>query len=119
MTEPTRETPASKVSAEVKPSPIITPLPEPGSPSNVPARNASIEEFLRRNEEVLEKDREEFKTYLVAKHEEATRQAKAEAAKPKTKTRMSRRAMLNVAVGTAATAEVAVLGYSALNGQRR
>ena len=116
MTEPTRETPASKVSAEVKPSPITTPLPEPGSPSNVPARNASIEDFLRRNEEVLEKDREEFKTYLVAKHEEATRQAKAEAAKPKTKTRMSRRAMLNVAVGTAATAEVAVLGYSALNG---
>eukprot|EP01034_Spumella_vulgaris_P013289 gene13289-16949_t len=56
MTEPTRETPATKVSQDGPP--LLTPL-EQGSESNLP-RKASIDEFLKRNEEVLVKDREEF-----------------------------------------------------------
>ena len=116
MTEPTREAPVTKVAAEGA-SPLIPPLQQ-GSESSLPARKASIDDFLKRNEEVLAKDREEFQSYLVAKHEQATRKAKQEAARPqtRTKTKMSRRTMLNVAVGTAATAEVAVLGYSAMGG---
>jgi hypothetical protein len=115
MTEPTRETQTTKVSQDASVSPLIAPL-EQGTESNLPAAKTPIDEFLKRNEEVLARDREEFQSYLVAKHEQATHKAREEAAMPKVKTKVSRRTMLNVAVGTAAAAEVAVLGYSAMNG---
>ena len=83
MTEPTREAPVTKVAAEGA-SPLIPPLQQ-GSESSLPARKASIDDFLKRNEEVLAKDREEFQSYLVAKHEQATRKAKQEAARPQTR----------------------------------
>ena len=114
MVEAIRETPSKTATSDVA---LITPIIADGAAPNLPARKASIDEFLKRNAEVLEKDRAEFQTYLVAKHEEATRKAKAAAAAaPARKTRMSRRTMLNVAVGTAGVAEAAVLGYNALGG---
>ena len=114
MVEAIRETPSKTATPDV---PLINPIIADGAAPNLPARKASIDEFLKRNAEVLEKDRAEFQTYLVAKHEEATRKAKAAAAAaPARKTRMSRRTMLNVAVGTAGVAEAAVLGYNALGG---
>ncbi|MDP1752638.1 MAG: hypothetical protein Q8L22_24580 [Reyranella sp.] len=113
MSEPTRETPTKKASPDLGAAPIIAAAVEP----SLPARKASIDEFLKRNAEVLERDRAEFQTYLIAKQEAAVEKAKAaEAAAPVRKTRMSRRTMLNVAVGTAGVAEVAVLGYNALGG---
>ena len=115
MTEPTRETPTTTVPQDASVPPIITSL-QHGTEANLPTAKNPIDEFLKRNEEVLARDREEFQAYLVAKHEQATRKAREEAAKPKVKTKVSRRTMLNVAVGTAAAAEVAVLGYSAMNG---
>ncbi|MDP1963781.1 MAG: hypothetical protein Q8K93_16435 [Reyranella sp.] len=95
-------------------APLITPIATDGAEPRLPARKATIDEFLKRNAEVLEKDREEFQTYLVAK--QAAAQGAAQAAAPARKTRMSRRTMLNVAVGTAGVAEAAVLGYHALGG---
>jgi thiocyanate desulfurase len=112
MVEPTRETPTKTVSPDVSAGPIIAPPTD----TSLPARKASIDEFLRRNAEVAEKDRAEFQTYLTAKAESAAQKAKAAAATPARKTRMSRRTMLNVAVGTAGVAEAAVLGYNALGG---
>ena len=114
MVEPIRETPAKTVAPD---APLIAPLVTDGAAPSLPARKASIDEFLKRNAEVLEKDRAEFQTYLVAKQEAATQRARAaEVAAPARKTRMSRRTMLNVAVGTAGVAEAAVLGYHALGG---
>ncbi len=110
MVEPTRENPTRNASPGVGATPIIAAGAEPA----LPARNTSIDEFLRRNAEVLEKDHAEFATYLIAKQEAAT--LKAEASPPPRKARMSRRTILNVAVGTAGVAEAAVLGYNALGG---
>jgi thiocyanate desulfurase len=110
MVEPTRETPTKTVSPDINAGPIIAPPTD----TSLPARKGSIDEFLRRNAEVAEKDRAEFETYLTAKSESAAQ--KAAAATPARKTRMSRRTMLNVAVGTAGVAEAAVLGYNALGG---
>ena len=113
MSEPTRETPTMKASPELGAAPIIAAGTEP----NLPVRKASIDDFLKRNAEVLERDRAEFQAYLIAKQEAAVEKAKAaEATAPAGKTRMSRRTMLNVAVGTAGVAEAAVLGYNALGG---
>lgn len=109
MVEPTRETPTKTVAPG---APLIAPLGADGAERNLPARKTSIDEFLKRNAEVLEKDREEFQAYLVAKQAAATAAPPA----PARKTRMSRRTMLNVAVGTAGVAEAAVLGYNALGG---
>src|SRR5215218_8817728 len=112
MVEPIRETPSKTVTPD---APLIAPIPTDGAEPKLPARKGSIDEFLKRNAEVLEKDRAEFQSYLVAKQAAATRKAGAEPA-PARKTRMSRRTMLNVAVGTAGVAEAAVLGYNALGG---
>ena len=49
MTEPTREAPTKKVSPDLVAAPIIDAATAP----NLPARKASIDEFLRRNAEVL------------------------------------------------------------------
>ncbi len=111
MAESTRETPSQTATTDLGAASIIASATQP----NVPARKASIDEFLKRNAEVLEKDRAEFQTYLIAKQEAATEKAKAAAATaPARKSRMSRRTMLNVAVGTAGAAEAAVLGYHVL-----
>ena len=83
-----------------------------------PAPKSQIEEFVRRRTEVAEKDHAEFQDYLRLKEEENTRQkgmlVPAAAVEEKRRSRMSRRTMLNVAVGTAGIAEAAVLGYNAL-----
>ena len=113
MVESTRGTPTRTASTDASVPPLVVPDAESG----LPARKATIDEFLRRNAEVAERDRAEFQTYLIAKQEEALEKAKAtEVAAPARKTRMSRRTMLNVAVGTAAAAEAAVLGYNVLGG---
>ena len=113
MVESTRGTPTRTVSTDASVPPLVVPDAESG----LPARKATIDEFLRRNAEVAERDRAEFQTYLIAKQEEALEKAKAtEVAAPARKTRMSRRTMLNVAVGTAGVAEAAVLGYNVLGG---
>lgn len=112
MVEPTREAPTRAVAAD---APIIAPIVADDAEPGLPARKASIDEFLKRNAEVLEKDREEFQAYLVAKQAAAVAAPPLEPA-PARKTRMSRRTMLNVAVGTAGVAEAAVLGYHALGG---
>ncbi|MDP1841315.1 MAG: hypothetical protein Q8L19_22680 [Reyranella sp.] len=109
MVEPTRETPTRTVATD---TPIIAPIVTDDTEPSLPAHKASIDEFLKRNAEVLEKDREEFQAYLVAKQAAAIAAPPAPARKP----RMSRRTMLNVAVGTAGVAEAAVLGYHALGG---
>ena len=114
MVEPIRETPAKTVTPD---APLITPIAIDGAEPKLPARKASIDEFLKRNAEVLEKDREEFQTYLVAKQEADARKAKARGRGAGPQDRgISRRTMLNVAVGTAVVAEAAVLGYNALGG---
>ena len=97
MTEPTREIPTVKVSPDASVPPLIPPLEE-GTEANLPVAGNPIDEFLKRNEEVLAKDREEFQAYLVAKHEQATRKAREQAALPKVKTKVSRRAMLNLSL---------------------
>ena len=113
MVESTRGTPTRTASTDASVPPLVVPDAESG----LPARKATIDEFLRRNAEVAERDRAEFQTYLIAKQEEALEKAKAmEVAAPARKTRMSRRTMLNVAVGTAGVAEAAVLGYNVLGG---
>ena len=113
MIESTRGTPTRTASTDASVPPLVVPDAESG----LPARKATIDEFLRRNAEVAERDRAEFQTYLIAKQEEALEKAKAtEVAAPARKTRMSRRTMLNVAVGTAGVAEAAVLGYNVLGG---
>ena len=113
MVESTRGTPTRTASTDASvPLRVV-----PDAESGLPARKATIDEFLRRNAEVAERDRAEFQTYLIAKQEEALEKAKAtEVAAPARKTRMSRRTMLNVAVGTAGVAEAAVLGYNVLGG---
>ena len=113
MVESTRGTPTRTASTDASVPLLVVPDAESG----LPARKATIDEFLRRNAEVAERDRAEFQTYLIAKQEEALEKAKAtEVAAPARKTRMSRRTMLNVAVGTAGVAEAAVLGYNVLGG---
>ena len=95
MTEPTRETPTTTVPQDASVPPIITSL-QHGTEANLPTAKNPIDEFLKRNEEVLARDREEFQAYLVAKHEQATRKAREEAAKPKVKTKVSRRTISDV-----------------------
>ena len=68
MAESTRETPSQAAPTDLGAASIIASATQP----NVPARKASIDEFLKRNAEVLEKDRAEFQTYLIAKQEAAT-----------------------------------------------
>jgi hypothetical protein len=81
---------------------------------------ASPDEFVKRRTEVAEKDHAEFQTYLVEKKEDDARKSAASlvpaAPVAKKSSKLSRRTMLNVAVGTAGAAEAAVLGYKVLGG---
>jgi thiocyanate desulfurase len=104
--------------------PTKTKSPQRGGPGvkvvseggKLPARS-SAQDFVRRRIEVEEKDHAEFQTYLAEKKEADARKAKVAAATAPTKARgLSRRTMFNVAVGTAAAAEAAVIGYNTLGG---
>jgi thiocyanate desulfurase len=80
----------------------------------LPAKNSAAD-FVKRRTQVEEKDHAEFQTYLAEKKEADARKAKTAVAAAPTKPRgMSRRTMFNVAVGTAAAAEAAVIGYNTL-----
>jgi len=105
MSEPTRPTveQAGK-KIDLERPPIV-------SDSNLPASKSQIDAFVRRQTEVAEQDHAEFEEYLRLKKEQA---ASKVALKEKKKPRLSRRTMLNVAVGTAGVAEAAVIGYQVL-----
>src|SRR5262245_20995870 len=102
-------------SAKEKLEPQVPPV-EPET--SRPAPKSKIDEFVRRRTEVAERDHVEFQDYLRLKDEKDARQkgmlVPATEVEEKRRSRMSRRTMLNVAVGTAGVAEAAVLGYNAL-----
>jgi thiocyanate desulfurase len=105
MSEPTRpgvEQAGKKIDLEGPP--IV-------SDSNLPASKAQIDAFVRRQAQVAEQDHAEFEEYLRQKQAQS---ASKVALKEKKKPRLSRRTMLNVAVGTAGVAEAAVIGYQVL-----
>jgi thiocyanate desulfurase len=103
--------------------PTKTKTPQRGGPSvkvvseggKLPAKRSAAD-FVKRRTEVEEKDHAEFQTYLADKKEADARKAKASAPAPTKSRGMSRRTMFNVAVGTAAAAEAAVIGYNTLGG---
>src|SRR5712664_3892746 len=74
--------------------------------AKLPVSKTSPDEFVKRRTEVAEKDHAEFQTYLVDKEEADARKSAAAqvpvlAAPVEKKSRkLSRRTMLNVAVGT-------------------
>ena len=92
-------------------------LPPNESQANLPAESP-IEAFVKRRTEVAEKDHAEFQGYLRLKEEENARKrgelVPAAAVEEKRKSWLSRRMMLNVAVGTAGVAEAAVIGSKIL-----
>ena len=104
--------------------PTRTKTPQRGGPGakvvseggKLPVVKKSAADFVKRRTQVEEKDHAEFQTYLAEKKEADARKAKASApaAAPPKSRGISRRTMLNVGVGTAAVAEVAVLGYNTL-----
>ena len=83
------------------------------SDSSLPASKSQIDAFVRRQAEVAEQDHAEFEEYLRQKQ---AQNASKVGLKEKKKPRLSRRTMLNVAVGTAGVAEAAVIGYQVLGG---
>ena len=93
---------------------------DPGLPAKEPTTSSPpsrIDNFVRRRSEVARKDHAEFQVYLRLKEEDNARKGMVvpvAAVEEKRKSRMSRRMMLNVAVGTAGAAEVAVLGHKVL-----
>ena len=101
--------------------PTKTRTPQRGGPSakvvseggKLPAKRSAAD-FVKRRTEVEQKDHAEFQTYLAEKKEADARKARAGAAAPPKSRGMSRRTMFNVAVGTAAAAEAAVIGYNTL-----
>src|ERR1700722_8761958 len=103
--------------------PTKTRTPQRGGPSvkvvseggKLPAKRSAAD-FVKRRTEVEQKDHAEFQTYLADKKEPGARKAKASAPAPTKSRGMSRRTMFNVAVGTAAAAEAAVIGYNTLGG---
>jgi hypothetical protein len=73
-------------------------------PTNLPARQSSVDAFLKRRDEVGEKDHEDFQAYLAAKKEADSKELR----------RFSRRTLFGVAAGTAVVAEAGVVGYNML-----
>ena len=88
--------------------------------AKLPVSKVSPDEFVKRRTAVAEKDHAEFQTYLTEKQADDARKSAAAqvpaAPVEKKAGGMSRRTMLNVAVGTAGVAEAAMLGYKALGG---
>src|SRR5262245_36923752 len=107
MSKPTR--PATKeVQDKIE---LEVPPIEPNH--NAPSPQSKIDEFVKRREEVAARDHAKFQDYLRDKEEKTARKGElvpAAAVEEKRKSRMSRRTMLNIGVGTAAVAEAAVLG---------
>ena len=95
---------------------------DPGFPAKEPVTSSPasrIDNFVRRRSEVAEKDHAEFQEYLRLKEEDNACKGMVvpvAAVEEKRKSRISRRMMLNVAVGTAGAAEAAVLGHKVLTG---
>jgi len=116
MTKPTRSaTKPTDEKIEMELPPIEPPPIEPNA--NLPASQQKIDEFVRRRTEVTEQDHAEFQEYLRLKEEENARKGEvvpAAEVEEKRKSRISRRTMLNVAVGTAGVAEAGYLGYKVL-----
>jgi thiocyanate desulfurase len=113
MVKPTRYSgrpTRGKARVDVREEPKAKPLVAKTSP----------DQFVKRRTEVAEKDHAEFQTYLVEKKEDNARKSAASlvpaAPVAKKSSKLSRRTMLNVAVGTAGAAEAAVLGYKVLGG---
>jgi hypothetical protein len=113
MVKPTRYSgrpSRGKAKVDVREEPKAKPLVAKTSP----------DQFVKRSTEVAEKDHAEFQTYLVEKKEDDARKSAASlvpaAPVAKKSSKLSRRTMLNVAVGTAGAAEAAVLGYKVLGG---
>src|SRR5262245_6995130 len=84
----------------------------------VPKVELPIDTYVRRRAEVAAKDHDEFQEYLRDKEGETVRKAgelvPAGEVEQKRRTFLSRRAMLNVAVGTTGVAEAAVIGYQVM-----
>jgi thiocyanate desulfurase len=111
MAKPTRS--ATKITQEK----IELEVPPKETDANLPASQSQIDEFVRRRAEVTEKDHAEFQEYLRLKEEDNARKGElvpVAAVEEKRKSRISRRMMLNVAVGTAGVAEAGYLGYNVL-----
>ncbi len=82
--------------------------------TNLPARQSSVDAFLKRRDEVGEKDREDFQAYLAAKKELDARKLRPLAPTTERRRRFSRRTLLGAAAGTAVVAEAGVVGYNML-----
>ena len=84
----------------------------------VPKIEHPIDTYVRRRAEVEKQDHAEFQGYLRDKEQEIARKTgelvPAAEVEEKRKSFLSRRAMLNVAVGTAGVAEAAVIGYQVM-----
>ena len=83
-------------------------------PTNLPAGQSSVETFLKRRDEIGEKDREDFQAYLAAKKEADNRKLRPLAPTTERRRRFSRRTLFGVAAGTAVVAEAGVVGYNVL-----
>jgi hypothetical protein len=85
----------------------------PESGGSPPATQSQVDEFVRRRAEVAAQDHTEFQGYLAEKREA---EARLPANGPGTADRkVSRRAMLKVAVGTAVAADAAAFAYAAVD----
>jgi hypothetical protein len=83
-------------------------------PTNLPARQSSVDAFLKRRDEVGEKDRKDFQAYLAAKKEADSKKLRPLAPTTERRRRFSRRTLFGVAAGTAVVAEAGVVGYNML-----
>src|SRR6185369_9999251 len=83
-------------------------------PTNLPAGQSSVDAFLKRRDEVGEKDLDDFQAYLAAKKEADSRRLKPLAPTTDRRRRYSRRTLFGVAAGTAVVAEAGVIGYNML-----
>ena len=89
--------------------PPLNDTPEEGK---LPATKGTPQYYVKRRAEVDAQDHAEYEAQLAEKKAIEAR----EPTPARTKPRVSRRTMLNVAVGTAGVAEAAVLGYNILGG---
>ena len=106
------------------PKPRKTPLKDrPSSTSRLrepvedTRQHTEVARYLKRRNEVVEKDHAEFQVYLNEKAVRDARTAPADQGLPPLgKADISRRNMLKVVAGTAAAGEAALLGYSWVKG---
>lgn len=82
--------------------------------TKLPAGQGSVDAFLKRRDEVGEKDLDDFQAYLAAKTEADSRRLRPLAPTTERRRRFSRRTLFGVAAGTAVVAEAGVIGYNML-----